>query len=71
MYDQTPVRASFFMLATGQPSGVLGAGQPVATSPGFHWYGSSPCELDGVVRSGFEKYHSPWIRTLLALGSRN
>jgi len=58
------------MLMTGHPSGLLGAGQPVATSPGFHCEGSSPCALVDVVTAGFEKYHSPWIKTLVALGSR-
>jgi hypothetical protein len=57
------------MLNSGHPSGVLGPGQPVATSAAFHCHGNNPCEIVEVVRAGFEKYHSPWIKTLVALGS--
>jgi hypothetical protein len=39
-------------------------------SPGDHCEGSSPCELVIVVSAGLEKYHSPLICTLVAVGSK-
>jgi hypothetical protein len=57
------------MAATGQFLAVE-LGLVMGKSPARHCEGSSPSELAMVVRAGLEKYHSPSIRTLAAMGAQ-
>ena len=69
MYDQTPVDGFSVICATGQFGAGPRFGNAIGKSPGAHCDGSSPRDDVVVVCAAFEKYHSPRICTVVALGS--
>ena len=68
--DHTPVAGSRVRSSTGQ-FGASAFGNGIGKSPGRHCDGSRPGEVGGtaVDSDAFEKYHSPLIRTRVAVGS--